>query len=112
MLRRKSRSPAENEAGGRKIKTSADDLKLPARAEKFRDFGGFPAMLLNFRLTIRISNDRAEMPATTPRNPKKSAVFSRTFQRRPEAEKILSTSDISSGSFRVTAEKRRSSLTN
>jgi hypothetical protein len=79
MLRRKSRSPEENEAGGRKIKTSADDLKLPARAEKFRDFGGFPAMLLNFRLTIRISNDRAEMPATTPRNPQKSAVFSQNF---------------------------------
>jgi hypothetical protein len=57
---------------------TARDLKPPARAEKFRDFGGFPAILLNFRLTIRVSNDRAEMRPTSPDKPHK-------FKRGAEA---------------------------
>jgi hypothetical protein len=84
-------------------------LKLPARAEKFRDFRGFPAILLNFRLTIRISSDRAEMPPTTSGKPQKSAISSRAFDRRPAAEKILSRFDISSDSFVLAADKIRTS---
>jgi hypothetical protein len=56
---------------GTKFKSSAEDPNLPARAEKFRDFDGYPAILLNFRLTIRISSDSAEMPPTPPGKPLK-----------------------------------------
>jgi hypothetical protein len=91
--------------------SSAVDLKLRAREEKFRDFGGFPAILLNFRPTIRISSERTEMPPTSPRKPKKIAIFSRTFDQRPAAEKILPRFDMSSGSFVRAAEKSRISLT-
>ena len=68
-------------------------MKLPARAEKFRDFGGFPAILLNFRLTIRISSERAEMPPATADKPQNDAIFRRAFERRPAAEKIRSRFD-------------------
>jgi hypothetical protein len=66
---------------------------------------------LNFRLTIRISSERAEMPPTTPDKPQKSAIFSRAFDLRPAAEKILSSFDMSSGSFVLAADKSRISLT-
>jgi len=132
MVGRKTRSPAENEVVGRKIQTStgksklqlnfrisgwkfkssAEDLKLPARAEKFRDFEGFPAELLNFRLTIRISSDRAEMLPTTSGNLRKSAIFRLSLDQRPAAERILPQFDISSDSFAPTAEKTSLSLIN
>jgi hypothetical protein len=81
------------------LKSSAEDLKVPARKEKFRDFGGFPAILLNFRLTIRISSERVEMLPATFRSPQKSAIFSRAFDRRPAAENIQSRFNMSSDSF-------------
>jgi hypothetical protein len=82
-------------------------LKLPARAEKFRDFGRFPAILLNFQLKIQISADRAETPPTKREKPLKDAFFSRTLAGRPTAEKILSRINISSDSFVLTADKSR-----
>ena len=87
-------------------------MKLPARAEKFRDFRGFPAILLNFRLTIRISSERAEMPPTTSRKPRKNAIFRRSVDPLRAAEKILSRFDISTDSFVIAAEKSAISLTN
>jgi hypothetical protein len=74
-------------------------LKLHARAEKFRDFFGFPAILLNFQLKIQISGDRTEMPPTKPEKPLKSAFFNRTLAARTAAEKIPSRSDISRDPF-------------
>jgi hypothetical protein len=85
-------------------------LELPARAEEFRDFGGFPPILLNFRLTIQIFSERTEMPPTTPARPEKSAIVRRAFDRRPASEKILSTFDMSSHSFALAADKIRISL--
>jgi hypothetical protein len=66
---------------------------------------------LNFRLTIRISSDTAEMPPTAPGKPLKSAIFRRAFNRRPAAEKIRSRFDISSDSSVLAAGKSRISLT-
>jgi len=66
---------------------------------------------LNFRLTIRISSERAEMPPTTPEKPQKSAIFRRAFAGRPAAEKILPSFNISCGSFVLAADKNRISLT-
>jgi len=94
------------------LKSPAADLRLPARAEKFRDFGGFPATLLNFRLTIRISSERAEMRPTTPRKPQKIAIFGRSFDRLQAVERILPKFDISSDSFVLAAAKSRISLNN
>jgi hypothetical protein len=67
---------------------------------------------LNFRLTVRISGEEAEMPPTIPSKPLKSAIFRRAFDRRPAAEKILSKFDMSSESFVLAADKSRISLTN
>jgi hypothetical protein len=94
------------------LKSSAAELKLPARAEKFRDLGGFPATLLNFLLTIRISNERAEIRPTTLSKPQKIAIFSRTFDWRPAEEKIPSPFDISSDSFVLAAATSRISVNN
>jgi hypothetical protein len=65
---------------------------------------------LNFRLTIRISSDRAEIPPATLKQPQKSAIFGRAFNRRPAAAKTLSRFDISSDSFVLAADKIRISL--
>jgi hypothetical protein len=51
------------------------------------------------------------MPPTTPGKPQKSAIFRKAFDRRPAAEKILSSFDISSDSFVLAADKSRISLT-
>jgi hypothetical protein len=67
---------------------------------------------LILRLTNRISGDAAEIPPTTSRKPQKSAIFSRAFDQRPTAEKILPRFDISSDSFVLAAEKRRIPLAN
>jgi hypothetical protein len=48
-----------------KFDGTAGDLKVQARAPAFRNFSGFPAILLNFRLTIRTSSDTPEMPLPT-----------------------------------------------
>jgi len=93
------------------LKSSAEDLKLPARAERFRDFGAFPPTLLNFRLTIRISSERPELPLATPQKLRESAIFRKTLERRPAAEKIRPRFDMSSDSFVLAADKRRVSLT-
>jgi hypothetical protein len=61
---------------------------------------------LNFQLKIWISSDRAEMPPTTPGDLPKNAIFRRSFDRRPAAEKILSRFDISSNSFVLAADKK------
>jgi hypothetical protein len=66
---------------------------------------------LNFRLTIRISSERAEMPLITPSKPQKSSIFRRAFDRRPAAEKILPKFDISSDSLVPAADKIPISLT-
>jgi hypothetical protein len=71
----------------------------------------FPAILLNFRLTVRISSEGAEMPPTTPAKPQKGAILSRAFDRRPAAEKILSRFDISSDSFALASHKSQTALT-
>jgi hypothetical protein len=84
---------------------------FPREHRRSLDFGGFPPILLNFRLTIRISGEGAAMPATIPSKPPKSAIFSRTFDRRPAAEKILSKFDMFSDSFVLAADKSRISLT-
>jgi len=60
---------------------------------------------LNFRLKIRISSERAEMPPTTSSKRQKSGIFSRAFDRRPAAEKIRSRFDMSSDSFVLAADK-------
>jgi hypothetical protein len=103
---KRSRRP-ENQNFSRISGSVAENLKLHARSEKFRDFGGFPAILLNFRLTIRISSDRTEMPPTIPRKPLNTAIFRRTFDRRPAAEKILLKFYISSHSFVLATDKIR-----
>jgi hypothetical protein len=51
------------------------------------------------------------MPPTTPSKPQKSAIFRRSFDRRPVAEKILPRFDISSDYFVLAAEKSRIPLT-
>ena len=57
------------------------------------------------------TSQRAEMPLITLRKPQKSAIFRRTFDPRPAAEKILSRFDICGDSFVLAADKIRTSLT-
>jgi hypothetical protein len=45
------------------------------------------------------------MPPATPGKPQKSAILMKTSDRRPAAEKILSSFDISSDSFVLAADK-------
>jgi hypothetical protein len=52
----------KNDVVSGKIESSAENLKLLARPEKFCDLGGFPSTFLNFRLSIRISE--AEKPSS------------------------------------------------
>ena len=68
-------------------------------------------ILLNLQLRVRISGEGAEMPPTIPSKPLKSTIFSRAFDRRPAAEKILSKFDMFSDSFVLAADKSRISLT-
>jgi hypothetical protein len=72
---------------------------------------GFRAIVLNFLLTIRISNERAEIPATSPGNLPEVVIFRRSFDWRPAAEKIRPQFGISTDSFVLAADKRRISLT-
>jgi hypothetical protein len=65
----KSKLQPDFRSSSEKFKSSAEDLKLPARAETFRDSCRFPAILLNFRLTIRISIDGAGMLPTISNKP-------------------------------------------
>jgi len=65
---------------------------------------------LNFRLKIRISSEGAKMPPTNPGKPQKNAIFRRAFNRRPAAEKILSSFDRFNDSFVLAADKSRISL--
>jgi hypothetical protein len=46
-----------------RFKTSADDLKLPAGAEKFRNFGGFSAKGLKCCRQTRASRRKAQFSA-------------------------------------------------
>jgi hypothetical protein len=51
------------------------------------------------------------MPPATPGKPQKSAIFMKTSDRRPAAEKIPSSFDISSDSCVLAADKSRIQLT-
>jgi len=96
---------------GRKIKTSAEFSDLPLKIQKFSWKSETSRTSRKVPGLRRISSDMSETPPTTPAIPQNSAIFSRTFDRRPAAEKILTKFDISSDSFVLAASISQISLT-
>jgi len=124
VFRRKSRSPAENEVVGRKIKTSAGFSVFSLKIQKFSGRSETSRTRKKVPGLRRISSDSFEFPAddsdfqpkgrnaaTNSSKPQESAIFRRAFDRRSAAEKILSRFEMSSDSFVLAADKSRISLT-